>query len=284
MLAALALGATAAACGDASSCPSLDGVRARMREAPPFAPSRLTAVYSADGEGHVDGAIVVRLIPGEDADALKVQVDDGPERLWARGELKPKLYGEIDAAIAAGRPRVFEVEAPPFVRALSLALLLHDLTLRGEVRLMVAKIIQPPYARLPDWALLATQPNGPDIDRSAIAHALTRAVGKRCEPELERRMAAAMKDKANPDESAIRAALPDALAACGCRGADVEATAWLYEQLMIPTHRAAWLRVKVVEGGTTIRGHKKYAGDVIHALTATPATTRDAGVWLEQPF
>ncbi len=284
VLAAMALGAAVAACGDASSCPSLDGVRARLRAAPPFELSPLTTVYVADGEERVAGALVVRLHPGEDADALRVQLDGGAERPWQRGSLKDTLLAEIDAAIASGRPRVFEVETPPYAHALSLTLLLHDLSLRGEVRMMVTRLVPPPYTRLPDWALLATQPAGSRIDLSAVAQALTRAVGDRCTPELERRMATALKDRATPDEAVLRTALPDALAACRCRGADVDAAAWLYEQLMLPTQHVAWLRVQVVEGGTTIHGPRKDAGDVIHALTALPASTRRAGVWLERPY
>jgi hypothetical protein len=290
LLATITLSVVAAACGDAASCPSLDGIRARMSQAPSFEKTTLPIVYAADGEGRADRAIVVRLIPGQDADALQVQLDGGTARRWERGALKTTLLAEIDDAIAAGRPRIFEVETTAKTHSISLAVMLAELSKRGEVRLMVAKLIQPPYQRLPDWAILTTRVDGTQInvagvmDISAIADALERAAGGHCAPQLERRMAAAMKDKEHPDEPAVRAALPDALAACGCRGADVDATAWLYEQLMVPTLRTSWIRVNVVEGGTVISANLKYAGDMIHELGKIPLATRVAGVWTERPF
>ncbi|MBE7450916.1 MAG: hypothetical protein HS111_19105 [Kofleriaceae bacterium] len=273
---ALALG-VAAGCGDGGSCPSLDGVRARLAAAPPFVPSPLPTVATVDGEGRHDGAVVVRLVPGDEPDALVVEVDGQPAPARPSDRINATVADEVAAVLATGRPRVIELEAPPRAKLYPLQTLLSKLAPHGDVRLVVMTRVPPPYERLPSWALIAAATVGADASVE-LARAIERAAGTACRAELERRLVAAG-PPGDRDDAALRSALPDALAACRCRGADVRTLAWLYEQVAFPDVRTGWLRVNAVEHGTPVPIAVPEYLAYLEAVSAVPAPTRVAGVW-----
>jgi len=255
----VALAALGACGGDAPRCPPLEPIRARLAQAPAYVEPTVPVVRKADGLGRIDGAHRVRF------DAT------GSPAFEA-------ILAEVDGAA----PRVVEVEAPATARLVPLQLLLAKLSARAEVRLVV-EVLEPlpPPAGVPAWVVT-------EADRIAeagadgpyeIAALLRRVAGSRCADELDRRLAAAQQGQSlRFDDDVVRTALPDALEACRCQGAQVVAVAWLFEKIAYTRRHPGWLRVQVDDRGEHLPGvHDTFA--FVRALERLPIESRAAGVW-----
>jgi hypothetical protein len=233
-------------------------------------------VLNADG-ARTAGA--VRLTYFEDArgDVL-ARVGDQPPVLAGEAGSSKALQAQLRAALDGAPAQVIEIEAFAELSPIALVPWFTAFDPAVELRLVVEQVKAPPETGVAPWAtkLYAGLGALPSEQRAGeIQKGLLRALRGQCFTTLDRALAA----QGDLDGAALRNALPETLASCGCKGADLGTATWLYQLLLLRTYEPAWLRLRIDTGGARL-SEVRTVQDVARGLAALTPAQRQQGVWI----